>query len=186
MTPSPNHSFSAASPFPLPFACVNSNTMGKETRYSGKRAAQGCSLSIAIIVVSTLLLSLVLNKWLGLTYSGTQKTIELIVWLLAVLAGGYFAANLGKTVGWSNSLLVGCFAFAFILIRGWNRIELTGGLGYPFESWRLIAACLLTIPAAILGGVLWVRTRRQDEQSTSSTLGSEPTTGEQSDATERR
>ena len=62
------------------------------------------------MVVFPLLISLVLNSWLGLISVDTERVLILFVWLIAVCLGGYVAARLGRTTGWTNSLVVGVIA----------------------------------------------------------------------------
>src|SRR6185295_15598167 len=139
--------------------------MNQEERFSGKRGLQGCLVTWACMVVFPLLISAVFTSWLGLISIETERVIIGVMWLLAVGLGGYAAARLGKTTGWNNSLVVGLLAEFFLAARlprgGADKdffdpfLEM---INDPGAHWRSLAALALTIPAAILGGVIWEKT----------------------------
>jgi hypothetical protein len=85
-------------------------------------------------------------------------------WLIGIAVGGYVAARRGKTTGWSNSLLVGVFAQLVIVAQVIDERDLLAGLREllidPSESWPKLMAILLTIPAALAGGLAWSRKRQ--------------------------
>jgi hypothetical protein len=81
--------------------------MSDEKPYSGKRGLQGCLATCVCMAVFPLLISAVLTSWLGLISIETERVLILLIWLLALCLGGYVAARMGKTTGWTNSLVVG-------------------------------------------------------------------------------
>ena len=139
--------------------------MNQEERFSGKRGLQGCLVTLACMITVPLLISAILTSWLGLISVETERVLILVVWLVAVCLGGYVAARLGKTTGWTNSLVVGLLA-AFFVVARLPRGEADKDFLDPFlellndpaTHWRLLVYLALTIPAAVLGGVLWEKT----------------------------
>ncbi len=139
--------------------------MNQEERFSGKRGLQGCLVTWVCMVVFPLLISGVLTNWLGLISIQTERVLILLIWLLAICLGGYVAARLGKTTGWTNALVVGLLAELFVIAR-----LPTGGpekdffdpfremMKDPGANWRPLVQLALTIPAAILGGLIWEKT----------------------------
>src|ERR1017187_5670808 len=115
--------------------------------------------------VVMLSISLVLGRWLGLIPNETERVIDLVVWPSAVCFGGYVAARIGKTTGWTNSLVVGLIA-EFILYSQLpkERVDQTlldpllDIIKGPGAHWRVLVQLALTIPVAILGGVIWEKT----------------------------
>ena len=109
-----------------------------------------------------------LNNWLGLISNETTGVLTLFLWLFAICFGGYVAARLGKTTGWTNSLVVGVLAEFFVFSRLPKgepdqpfRTSLDPFLDIvkdPGTHWRLLLLLGLTIPVAILGGVIWAKT----------------------------
>ncbi len=91
--------------------------MNQEERFSGKRGLQGCLVTCACMVVFALSISGVLTSWLGLISIETERVLILLIWLFAICLGGYAAARLGKTTGWTNSLVVGLLAEFFVVAR---------------------------------------------------------------------
>ena len=140
--------------------------MSEEKRFDVKRGFQGCLVTFACMFVLPLSISLVLNNWLGLISSETERVLILLVWLFAICLGGYVAARLGKTTGWTNSLVVGLLAEIFVagrLPRG-TRADRTlldpllEMMEDPGAHWPSLIQLALTIPAAILGGIIWDKT----------------------------
>jgi hypothetical protein len=139
--------------------------MGEEKRFDVKRGFQGCSVTLACVFVFALSISLVRNNWLGLISNETERVLNLFIWLFAICLGGYVAARLGKTTGWTNALVVGLLAEIFVAARLLNEEPDKGFLhpllelmNDPGAHWRLLVQLALTIPAAILGGVIWEKT----------------------------
>ncbi|HBI44530.1 MAG TPA: hypothetical protein DDY78_17015 [Planctomycetales bacterium] len=117
------------------------------------------------MAVISLSISLVFNRWLGVISNETERVIILVVWLFAVCLGGYVAARLGKTTGWANSLLVGLLAeflvYSQIPKGGLDQTLLDPFLAImndPGAHWRVLVELALTIPVAILGGIIWEKT----------------------------
>jgi hypothetical protein len=114
---------------------------------------------------SPLLISGVFTRWLGLISIETERVLILLVWLFAICLGGYVAARLGKTTGWTNSLVVGVLAVFFVVARlprgGADKDFFDPFLEMmkdPVAHWRHLVYLALTIPAAVLGGVIWEKT----------------------------
>jgi len=139
--------------------------MSQEDRFSGKRGLQGCLVTLVCMIVLPVSISAVFTSWLGLISIETERVLILLVWLAAICLGGYVAARLGKTTGWTNSLVVGLLAELFVVSRlpkgGLDKdlfdpfLELVND---PVTNWRPLIQLGLTIPAAILGGFLWEKT----------------------------
>ena len=139
--------------------------MNHEERFNGKRGLQGCLVAWACMVVVSLAISLVLNQWLGLISTETERVLLVFVWLFAVSVGGYVAARLGKTTGWTNSLVVGLLAEFFMFARlpkGPTDLSLWDPvlemIEDPSTHWPRLVGLGLTIPVAILGGIIWQKT----------------------------
>ena len=139
--------------------------MSEEKRFSVERGVQGCLAAAVILVVVNLFIAFVITKWLGLISIETERVVLAFVWLFAVSFGGYVAARLGNTTGWTNSLFVGLLAEFVIYSKlpkgGANQtfwepvLEL---IKDPGKHWPFLAGLGLTIPVAILGGFLWQKT----------------------------
>ena len=141
--------------------------MPQEERFDVGRGFQGCMAACACLVVFSLSISLVLTEWLGLISVDTERILLLFMWLIAICLGGYVAARLGKTTGWSNSLVVGVIAVLMV----WARLPNEGLdktywdpfleiMKDPGAHWQNLTRLALTIPVAILGGVIWEKTGR--------------------------
>jgi hypothetical protein len=149
----------------LSLALKKEESMSQEERFSGKRGLQGCLVTWVCMVVFPLLISAVLTSWLGLISIETERVLILLIWLLALCLGGYVAARMGKTTGWTNALVVGLLA-EFLVVARLPRGGADKDLFDPFlemmkdpgANWRPLVQLSLTIPAAILGGVIWEKT----------------------------
>jgi len=139
--------------------------MQEEKRFSADRGAEGCLVSLLCMLI--LMLPLVC----GLTFSNKRgyEIYSLLVWHIAICVGGYFAARRGRTTGWTNSLAVGVLAEVYLAVKlldieeGGLPAELGSTLrrvvDAPSQYWRLLVKLVLTIPAAILGGIIWQKSR---------------------------
>jgi len=143
--------------------------MNQEKRFSVKRGIEGCLVSLICIMVLMLSISLVLSEWLQLISTDTERIIALFVWLFAICVGGYVAARQGRTTGWTNSLVVGVFGVLFMAAQLANRVPnktywdaFLEVMSDPGAHWRVFVALALTIPVAVLGGIVWEKTRRLD------------------------
>jgi len=139
--------------------------MSEEKPFQVNRGFQGCSVALLYIAVFQLSISLVCIDWLGLISGETQRVLDLFIWLSGICLGGYVAARLGKTTGWTNSLVVGLLAEFFVVRRLPNVgpdelfvVQLKKMMNDPDTHWRPLIQLALTIPAAILGGVIWQKT----------------------------
>jgi hypothetical protein len=153
-------------------------------RSTGKRfdvadGGRGCLVTHAFGFFGiAILLSAELLGLLKLTQVIVQERLGPVMWSAALCFGGYVAARLGRTTGWTNSLVVGLFAVIFLLARlldqliepdwplekplaYWGRLpgrlfdHLIEMLQEPLVHWVQLAALVLAIPAAVLGGFLW-------------------------------
>ena len=142
--------------------------MSEEKRYSVNHAANGCLASFVFSLAASLILLGAIFIWPQLDSSELGRTMQLVIWLASLVFGGYVAARKGKTTGWTNALVVGCFALLYLLFR-WPKLPDRGPLGSLLNllsepHWSQLAAVGLTIPAALLGGYLWVlRTNSQSD-----------------------
>ena len=183
-------------------------------RSTGKRfdvayGARGClvtGLCIIAFVVAILLAELLgLSKWLGLHLVNSQQRLVPLMWFPALCFGGYYAAQLGRTTGWTNSLVVGLFAESFLLaglldklikpdfgnaigipmfekpLAYWGRLpgrlfdHLIEMLQEPLVHWEL-AGLFYAIPVAVLGGVVWQRSHPTLALQPPDTLPHKPST----------
>ena len=143
--------------------------MSQEQRFSGRPVLEGCLVSWACMFVLMLSVSLVFTTWLGLISSDTERVVGLFVWLFAICLGGYYAARRGKPTGWTNALAVGVIAELFVLARLPKEQDdsvfpklfgpLLEMINDPGAHWRPLVSLALTIPVAILGGLIWEKTR---------------------------
>jgi len=143
--------------------------MSEEKRFDVKRGFQGCLVTWLCMFVFTLSIFIVQNSWLGLISNETERVVVLFAGFFAICLGGYMAARLGKTTGWTNSLVVGLLAEFFVASRLPNegpdelfvdqlKKMMNEMMNDPGAHWRPLVLLALTIPAAILGGVIWQRT----------------------------
>jgi uncharacterized protein involved in cysteine biosynthesis len=143
--------------------------MSEEKPFQVNRGFQGCLVAFLCMAVFNLSISLVCSDWLGLISGETQRVLDLFIWLFAICLGGYVAARLGKTTGWTNSLVVGLLAEFFVASRLPNegpdelfvdqlKKMMNEMMNDPGAHWRPLVLLALTIPAAILGGVIWQKT----------------------------
>lgn len=139
--------------------------MNHEERFNVKRGAQGCLVASAILVVLNLFIAFVITDWLGLISIETEEILLVFVWLFAVCFAGYVAARLGKTTSWTNSLVVGLIAAFVVYTRlpkgGEGQIlldPLLETIKDPATHWLRLVWLGLTIPVAILGGIIWQKT----------------------------
>jgi hypothetical protein len=93
-------------------------------RSTGKRfdvayGARGCLASGVCILLGVAVLmasfSLGLTNWLDLIPVKAKNGLGMLMWFLCLCLGGYVAARLGRTTGWTNSLIVGIFYVIFLL-----------------------------------------------------------------------
>ena len=139
--------------------------MGLKRLWSEKRGLKGCMVGLVFMVVVPLSISLVLNRWLGLISHETEPVVFLVSLLVAVCLGGYVAARLGKNTGWTNSLMVGLIAELVVFSRALKGRPdqslfdpLFDIMNDPGAHWLVLVELALTIPVAILGGIIWQKT----------------------------
>ena len=111
-------------------------------RSTGKRfdvayGAGGCLASGVCILLGTAVLMSLFG--LDLIPVKAQNGLGLLMGFLCLSLGGYIAARLGRTTGWTNSLIVGIFFVIFLLAMLLDKIiEPDFGLTYIFSE-KLIA-----------------------------------------------
>ncbi len=139
--------------------------MIQEERFNGNRGLQGCLVGLLFMVVVHLSILLVFNRWLGLISPEAEPVVFLVSFLVAVSLSGYVAARLGKNTGWTNSLMVGLIAELVLFSRVVNGRPGQGFLdplfdiaNHPGLHWPVLVELALTIPVAILGGIIWQMT----------------------------
>lgn len=134
--------------------------MSKEKRFSVGRGIEGCLVSVLCTAVPVLLIGLLVpllhrSELLKEMFNKTVPVAGLVWWLFVICLGGYVAARRGKTTGWTNSLVVGLLAewyMAARLFKGTTLLEMMDDAGL---NWRRLMALALTIPVAVVGGILW-------------------------------
>ena len=91
-------------------------------RSTGKRfdvayGARGCLVTWLCMIAFgvAILLPAELLGLLELIPVSAQQRLVPLMWFPALCFGGYYAAQLGRTTGWTNSLIVGMFAESFLL-----------------------------------------------------------------------
>ncbi|MFC1613914.1 hypothetical protein ACFL5K_01305 [Gemmatimonadota bacterium] len=87
-------------------------------------------------------------------------TVGFILGLCFTMLGGYLAARIAKFAELKHALGVGILS----LVTGSLFVLLTGA--NPGSTWLLLAALILTVPAALLGGYLRMVTAKGKEPST--------------------
>ena len=91
-------------------------------------------------------------------------------WLIAVSVGGYFACRQAKTSPWVNwaifAVLLELLVVGEIPTANKSLSELYPNADPATVQWHYRTMLMLTIPAALLGGVLWARSNKDtDERS---------------------
>lgn len=138
-----------------------------ERPFSVNRGCEGCLASLlflfvcGLILVSGILQALQIDHVLDLLTLGQRRGVLSGIWAIAMGVGGYVAARRGRTTGWSNALVVGIFGLLFAL----GQLETNVGLGETLERawrepgahWPQLSAVVVTLPSALLGGLLWSR-----------------------------
>ncbi len=127
---------------------------------SVRGALWGCAVTILVFMV-LLMLELVLFGLLDL--SPNLKTYSS---LIAVCAGGYFACRQAKIFSWLNWTI---FAVILELLVLWDIPDANKTLSelYPNADpatiqWHYPTMLVLTIPAALIGAIIWGFTSKRD------------------------
>ena len=146
-------------------SAVSAAPMVQSERFSVKHGIEGCLVTVILNSMLMLSISLVLNVWLNLISSDTERTIGVFIWLFGIGVGGYVAARQGRSTGWSNSLVVGVPALLYVAARLPNGGPLQTYwapfleiMNDPGAHWRVLAAMVLSLPVAVLGGIAWQKT----------------------------
>ena len=83
----------------------------------------------------------------------TLKLTGLFGTTLFTALGGYVAARMARLSPLANSLAVGIVSFVLAI----TSLAVFPGVSPP---WKIIAGCIVTIPAALLGGYFAARSQR--------------------------
>lgn len=141
-----------------------------EKNVSADDVAHGCLASALVMVLVMILLSLIFTEWLELLTADTERAIQVAVWLAAVGIGGYVSSRRSIHSGVRTALWVGTVATLFIMIRLPEPVE--GGdwmdqfralFQGPRQHWRHLVGLALTIPSALLGGLIAQRKNPRPE-----------------------
>ncbi|MCS7468870.1 TIGR04086 family membrane protein [Stieleria sp. ICT_E10.1] len=139
----------------------NQSSSIEERPYSLNRGCEGCLAAWVVMFALMLFVSFILADTFGWIGSKGEWRLVYFNWLIGTAVGGYVAARRGKTTGWSNSLLVGIVAQLVIVAQLTDPGDIQSGLrkllAEPSESWPQLMALVLTIPAAVAGGLVWSR-----------------------------
>ncbi|MCM2372326.1 YrzE family protein [Aporhodopirellula aestuarii] len=138
----------------------------EERPYSLNRGCEGCLAAWIVMFALMMFVAFVLGKMLGWIDVEGQQTLGYLNWLIGIAVGGYVAGRRGKTTGWSNSLLVGIFAQIMIVAQIIDPKDMFAGLhellADPSDSWPKLTAIILTIPAALAGGLIWSQSQESE------------------------
>lgn len=129
--------------------------MRNDKRYNVKVGAAGCFVGVVISTVVTIVFALVFTTWLGWVTVETERVVALVVWLASIGFGGYWAARWSKSTAWPNSLTAGLLAEWYVAARILNETTLVALLDEPGPNWRRLMALALTVPVALIGGLIW-------------------------------
>jgi len=128
----------------------------------------GLLLALLTLLLFHVLLPL-LSRDVKEIFNNNPLVFWLFIWLFVICLGGYVAARRGKTTGWTNSLVVGLLAELYVasqLLQGTSLLEMMEEAG---PNWARLTALALTIPAAVVGGILWEESSKRqphgDDQS---------------------
>ncbi len=116
----------------------------------------GCGVTI-LAFLPLMTLELVLSA------AGVNLNLKTYSWLISVAIGGFFACRQGKPTAWTNCLVFAVLTEIFVV----SVIpEANEGLAQMHPNadvqWHYPTMLVLTIPAALLGGILWTR-RNKDK-----------------------
>ena len=129
--------------------------MDNNKRYDFKDGAAGCLVGVVISTMVTIVFSFVFTHWLGWITVETERVVALFIWLASIGFGGYWAARRSQSTGWPNSLVVGLLAEWFVAARILKGTTLVALMDEPGPNWRRLVALALTVPVALLGGLIW-------------------------------
>ena len=114
-----------------------------------------------LVLVSGFLKNLQIHHWLDALSLGQRRGMLSGMWVIAMIVGGYVAARRGRTTGWSNALVVGIFGLLFALGQLGENVRLAEVLERawrePGAHWSQPASIVVTVPAAVQGGLMWSR-----------------------------
>lgn len=124
----------------------------------------GCAISTMFVAVVTFCLAISVAYWERLFPTFVTNAMPYLIWMAALVLGGYAAswkAAFGGTRRrkWSSALTVGILTEILILaIHLQSRTTSSRGMFDLSTTWHAIALALVTIPAALLGGLIWEKT----------------------------
>jgi hypothetical protein len=120
----------------------------------------GCLASWLCMVAGTFLIFFVLTKLAPDPSADVQNAIQLVLWLFGIAIGGFVAARRSRNDSYKAPLYVGLLATFFVAARlphqdhGAATDALVAVLKNPPANWRHIVGLTLTVPAALLGGLI--------------------------------
>ena len=120
----------------------------------------GCLASWLCIVASTFLIYFVLSKLVPDPSTDAQNAIQRALWLFGILIGGFVAARRSTNGSYKAPLYLGLLATFFIVVRlpHQDHDDATDALFVvlknPAANWRHFVGLTLTVPTALLGGLV--------------------------------
>jgi len=144
-----------------------------------RNGAFGCGVSFLFMLFFVLLVAMTGHLWLALLPITAFKAVQLLAWLVAIFFGGYAAVWKAMTPNWTSALAVGLLAELFLVLTiAFSRspesvsnafiyqtsqlTQLTDLMSQLIDSpqthWYALTLLACAIPAAILGGLLRIRT----------------------------
>jgi hypothetical protein len=140
------------------------HSMSKEKRFDIGRGLQGCLVSgmcwLAMLwfVACCLLPLLERSELFAEIFNKAAPVLLVVGWLFAICLGGYYAARQGKTTGWTNSLVVGLLAECYLVVPRLVETSFPKMLVKPIPDSEQLKFLALTIPAALVGGIVSEKT----------------------------
>ena len=94
----------------------------------------------------------------ALSALGLDLNLKTYSWLSAVAVGGYFSCRQAKPTAWMNCLVFAVLTETFV-VSGIQEANENLAQMYPNAAveWHYPTMLVLTIPAALFGGILWTR-----------------------------
>ncbi|WP_442511833.1 hypothetical protein SH528x_003579 [Novipirellula sp. SH528] len=124
----------------------------------------GCAISTLFVAFITLCLAMSVAYWERLLPVFVTNAMPHLVWIAALVLGGYAASWKAAFAGahtrkWSSALTVGMLTEVLILLIHFHQRTMNSrGMFDLSTTWHAIAYALVTIPAALLGGLIWEKT----------------------------
>ena len=136
----------------------------EEKRFDVGHGCVGCLVASVCIFLFPFALMAIPAKWHDFLSVDVRRGVLVLMWFFAVCLGGHVAARRGRTTGWTNSLVVGVFAEILIAARLLSRFDdqffsdaFVKIINDPEAYWVPLVGLVFTIPAALVGGLVWQR-----------------------------